>query len=318
MRKAYKDSISHINKVEKQAKVSLGKYNPVGITPEGFQLLEAMTERGMILEIDHISRVGRKQIWDWVRDPKTPASARWYPLNFTHSRVDELMPSKDWFREHYGKRPNYGIRPPVGWDGKFSTLEYMATIDEIKWLVPTGGVFGVRTGPNAQEEYTPSGVENRWHTSSRSLAQMIAQLRDLGVAISLGSDIGGFTTLTGARFKRPENQKPKRATEFVGTDMPTPGIEPEDRGDDLHDRDNPPVKRGKKLSEYNFLGYAHQGFSPDLIQDLENLGLDVRGMRASAEATIRMWERCHDPKRKMLEDDEYRQRMVEGVAKAVR
>ncbi|MCA9686143.1 MAG: membrane dipeptidase, partial [Myxococcales bacterium] len=111
MREAYQDSLAHISKVEKQATVSLDHYNPVGITPEGFQLLALMAERGMILEIDHISRAGRKQLWDWVSGSKAPAAARWYPLNFTHSRVDELMPGKDWFREHYGQQPKYAIRP---------------------------------------------------------------------------------------------------------------------------------------------------------------------------------------------------------------
>ncbi|EDM74774.1 peptidase, M19 family protein [Plesiocystis pacifica SIR-1] len=310
MREAYEDSMAHISKIEKQAKVSLDRYNPVGVTPEGFQLLTAMAERGMILEIDHISRAGRKQLFDWVRSRKTPAAARWYPLNFTHSRVDELMPSKDWFREQYGEQPKYTIRPPVGWDGKFSTLEYMATIEEIKWLIPTGGVFGVRTGPNAQEEYTASGVDNRCHTSSRSLAQMLAQLRDLGVAVSLGTDIDGFTTLTGARFERPKGEQRQRKQELVATGVP------KQRPDNLK-RDKP-VERNGELSEFNFLGFAHHGFAPDLIQDIENLGLDVRAMRASAESTLRMWERCHDPGRKKLSKAEYTAHMVTDVAKAVK
>jgi microsomal dipeptidase-like Zn-dependent dipeptidase len=313
---AYKATQKRVGQLEKLGTVVTSHYNPMGITPEGFKLVERMAERGMIVEIDHCSRVARRQLYDWVHKRSTPAAARWYPLNYTHSRVDELMPTKEWFREHYGKQPKYTIRPPTGWDGKFSTLEYMPTIDEIRYVIPTGGMFGVRTGPNAQEEYTPAGVKNCCHTSSRSLAQMMGQLRDLEVAVSLGTDIAGFTTMTGARFKR-ESGKPQRKHEKVATGVPRPGGKSQ-VPDRLDDKQNPPVMRGKKYSEFNFLGFAHMGFAPDQIQDLENLGLDMRGMRGSAEATLRMWERCHDKSRKKMSPKDYTQKMVAEVVAGVK
>ena len=118
-----------------------------------------------------------------------------------------------------------------------------------------------------------------------------------------------------ARIQRPGKQRRKRKKEQVATGVPAPGVKKRDRGDDL--REDNPVMRGKDLSEFNFLGMAHHGMAPDLIADLENLGLDVRGLRGSAESTLRMWERCHEPGRKKLSKAEYAKRMIDAVVAGV-
>jgi len=122
--------------------------------------------------------------------------------------------------------------------------------------------------------------------------------------------------MTGARFKRKKVNH-QRKNEKVATGVPRPGGKPQ-IPDKLDDKQNPPVMRGKKCSEFNFLGFAHMGFAPDLIQDLENLGLDMRGMRGSAEATLRMWERCHDKSRKKLSPQGYTKKMIAEVIAGVK
>jgi microsomal dipeptidase-like Zn-dependent dipeptidase len=315
--KATRIRVDALQRAEKYRRLSTNDpraRNPLGITPEGFQLVEEMAKKNMILEIDHCSRLGRKQLYDRVRSSKAPKHLRWYPLNYSHSRIDELMPSRAWMEKEFGKaavKDNVDkTKESTGWDGNYTTMEYMSTVKESKYVIPTGGIFGIRTGPNAQVKSRGSGVENRCHTSSRSLAQIVAELDKAGIAVSLGTDFAGFTAMTAARFERRKKDW-TRKEEYAATGMPN-------QKPDKYGGDAPPVKRGNRLSEFNFLGLAHIGLTPDLLQDFENLGLDVRGLRGSAEATLRMWERCHDPKRQEMTPAQYRKRMITEVAAGVK
>jgi hypothetical protein len=158
-----------------------------------------------------------------------------------------------------------------------------------------GGVFGLRTGPNIQLDFPGSPVHNRVHTSSRSLAQTISMGKSLGLAMALGTDMQGFVPQTGARFRA---SGVKHA--IVGSGLPGQS------GDDPNS--DKPVG-GPKLGEFDVFGLRHVGLEPDLLKDLENLGLPVPEIRNSAESFLRMWERCHAPTRAPLNKEQYQQFM---------
>jgi microsomal dipeptidase-like Zn-dependent dipeptidase len=158
----------------------------------------------------------------------------------------------------------------------------------------TGGIFGIRTGPNMIKKYRNCPVANTCHTSSRSLAQMISKGADMGLAMSLGTDLQGGAPAVGARFDGGGKQQ------NAGS-----GI---DRRSDNESKDRfPPVKWNGKWSEFNYDGLKHAGLEPDLLQDLGNLGLNVDDLKDnSAEFFLRMWERCYKKKRVELGEAAYR------------
>jgi len=45
-------------------------------------------------------------------------------------------------------------------------------------------------------------------------------------------------------------------------------------------------------------GFGHIGMIGDIILELKGFGVDTGALESSAETTIRVWERMHDPDRK--------------------
>ena len=246
-------------------------HNAKGLTKAGKELLRKLAAKKMLFEIDHCSRKARDDVWKMV------GSLDYYPIFFSHSRYDELMPSKAQVKKWLG------ITKGEGTDAKEDTQEYMARNKDVAMVMKTGGVFGLRTGPNAQKTYGPSGVDNRCHTSSRSFAQLVAYGQKYhGVAQSLGSDIMGFVPTLGARFgKHAGSCLPRQKGDNPKTDKPT--------GTDFDNH-----------------GLKHIGLEGALITDLENLGLDVSDLRRSAETFLRMWQRCYESKRGPMTKNEYK------------
>jgi hypothetical protein len=253
-----------------------------------------MAKRKMLFEIDHCSRKARTEIHQFFTNPASPAEVRNYPYFYSHARFDELMPSKKWIEENIGKAP---YSHAEGFDSREETLEYMPNQAEVSAMQSLGGVFGVRTGPNAQLPFAGSPVENRVHTSARSVAQIISMGKSIGLAMALGSDLMGFAPQSGARFQGTQ----KHAVVATGLPRQTP--------------DNPAIDKpvgGSTLNEYDVFGLRHIGLEPDFLKDLENLGLSIPEIRDSAERVLRMWERCYQPTRTALTRDQYKAFM--GIA----
>ena len=272
-------------------KLEASPANTVGLLPEGKKLIHEMAKRKMLLEVDHCSRKARFDIHQYLLDRSSPSEVRYYPYFYSHARFDELMPPRKWIEDNIGKPP---YNHAEGFDAKEDTGEYMPTAVEATKLLQVGGVFGIRTGPNAQLPFKGSPVANRVHTSGRSLAQIVAMGQSLDLALALGTDMQGFVPQSGARFKG--NQK--HAIVASGLPRQTP--------------DNPATDKpvgGRSLGEYDVFGLRHIGLEPDVLKDLENLGLRIPQLKDSAESVLRMWERCYDPNRALLTRDTYKAMM---------
>jgi microsomal dipeptidase-like Zn-dependent dipeptidase len=269
-------------------------HNRLGLTGQGRALVRELTRRHMLIELDHLSSRARRDVYDLVGGKGD--NLDFYPLFFSHSRFDELMPTKDELEGWIGKNDlGWKEAKAHGGKGGHGTGEYMATDEDALWVRATGGVFGLRTGPNAQRAYRKSGVDNRCHTSSRSIAQLYGYgLHRFGLAMSLGTDMSGFVPLTAPRFgpdacSRLGNQRPDRreGDKPLGTEFDTKGL-------------------------------AHIGLAPDLIRDLGNLGMDTSNLDRSAETFLRMWERTYDDRRGELDSDGYRRLMDTAAPDDVR
>lgn len=270
--------------------------NRLGLTGEGRALVRELTRRHVLIELDHLSRNARRDVYDLVSAPGARGNLGWYPLFFSHSRFDELMPSKDELEGWIGKNDlGYKEAKSHGGKGGEGTGEYMASDEDALWVRATGGVFGMRTGPNAQRPYRRSGVDNRCHTSNRSMAQIYGYgLHRFGLAMALGSDMSGFVPQTAPRFGAGACSK-------LGNQRP-----------DSRESDKPVG------TEFDSKGLAHVGLEPDLIKDLGNLGMDTGNLDRSAESFLRMWERAYDDDRRELDGAGYRRLMDTAAPDDVR
>ncbi len=145
--------------------------NTLGLTDEGKALIGEMMDRGMLIDIAHLSERG-------VKDVHELAVARdHYPIYISHGHLREIMtPEKQ--REE---------KTTPAW--------------VIQILRETGGMIGLRTGHEEVNTYEPSAVDNACHGSSRSFAQAYDFGRlGLKVAMGLGSDLNGFIQQTRPRF----------------------------------------------------------------------------------------------------------------------
>lgn len=145
--------------------------NTLGLTDEGKALVTEMMDRGMLVDVAHLSEKG-------VRDVRDLSVARdYYPIYISHGHFREIMTAE---RQREEK----------------TTPAWVAQL-----LRQTGGMIGLRTAHEEVNSYEPSAVDNTCHGSSRSFAQAYDLGRlGLKVAIALGSDLNGFIQQTRPRF----------------------------------------------------------------------------------------------------------------------
>lgn len=145
--------------------------NVLGLTAEGEALLGAMMDRGMLIDVAHLSERG-------VEDAHALSAAReHYPLYLSHGHFREMLPAE---RQREEK----------------TTPAWIVEI-----VRETGGMMGLRTGHDETNSYDDSAVANTCHGSSRSFAQSYDFGRlGLKVAMGLGSDLNGFIQQIRPRF----------------------------------------------------------------------------------------------------------------------
>lgn len=222
--------------------------NPVGLTPLGVRLVREMMRRNMLIDVDHLS-------WAAVdRVATISASQRFYPLFAGHTRVTRLITS-----EHLVKIPELHTPPRV--------MDYIRR---------SGGIAGIRTGPERIRPYLLSGVPDTCGGSVTSLIQTYRAIADEGVPVAFGSDLNGFVTMTGPRFG-PEA---------------CPDAPPGEREAQAAQQVAPPAEgRPERWAIYSQRGVADIGTLPSLLHDMRFLGADTTSLENSAEAFLRMWER---------------------------
>jgi microsomal dipeptidase-like Zn-dependent dipeptidase len=145
--------------------------NVLGLTDDGKGLVGEMMDRGMLVDVAHLSERG-------VRDAHELSKARdYYPLYISHGHFREIMTPE---RQREEK----------------TTPSWVIEI-----LRETGGIMGIRTGHEEVSTYSGSAVPNTCHGSSRSFAQSYDFARlGLKVAVALGSDLNGFIQQIRPRF----------------------------------------------------------------------------------------------------------------------
>lgn len=216
--------------------------NRKGLTADGRALVQEMMRLGMLVDVAHMSE---RSVADAFAVAKTNG---YYPLYISHGHPREVM-NPD--REKYEKTTPASI---------------------MRMLRQTGGIFGLRTLHEETRTYTPSGVDNNCHGSSRSFAQALAfASAGIKVPVALGSDFNGYIQQTRPRFG----------------DLGACSAGFRAEGDA-----QAAAQTGRGGGDYDEKGLSHVGLLPDFLRDLRRVGAHTDPLLQSAEAFIRMWERA--------------------------
>ncbi len=143
--------------------------NERGLTTDGVVLINAMIDRGMLLDVSHLSRKA-------FRDTYQIAMSRGrYPLTYSHTHMWSMMEGGDKEERH----------------------EKYLRDDEIHMITDTGGMIGLRTGhertlANIRPPLAQPLVANTCQGSTRSFAQSLTYAVDKGLNVGFGADLNGF------------------------------------------------------------------------------------------------------------------------------
>lgn len=224
--------------------------NEIGLTAMGEELIREMMRKKMLIDVDHAS-------WNAVLGIFNITSAnRFYPIYSSHSRPNELL--TDYMRSVV---PELNTPPAI-----------------FDFIRRSGGMIGMRTGPDAMLRYEDSGVANNCAGSVKSLIQMYRFIEDGGVAPAFGSDFNGFVPTTGPRFG---NQACPGTSGQQRIDQMEAQVQPNGAG-------APP-----SWSRYLTRGMSDIGTEPAVIFDMQKLGVDTEPLENSAQAFIKMWGRAY-------------------------
>jgi microsomal dipeptidase-like Zn-dependent dipeptidase len=220
------------------------KLNRKGLTSEGTAILTEMMKKGMPIDLAHLSE-------QTVRDIQAITEKNQnYPVYVSHGHLREAMD-----------------------DGKFSVWEKSSPGWILDYIKKSGGLFGLRTGPEKTKAFEGSTTPNDCFGSSKSFAQTYQFGRARGLSIAFGSDLNGFIQQTRPRFGNAEE------TCGAETDAALRKIQQERQTGPLHKR-------------FDQSGYGEISQLPDLMTELQNFGVKTDALESSAEAYLKMWERA--------------------------
>ena len=254
----------------------------------GIELLTAMMDRGMVIDIDHMSRKSLDNTLDLSRGyAGLPDDSRYhYPLVASHVQFFEL---------HDRQFEGYGGRH-----------ERMRTREQLEAIRDGGGMIAAMTKDDVQDTdlkgrkfttaYTAplfgAAIPDNCRHSSVSFAQAYQYAVDLmGGPVAFGSDFNGVAGHIGPRF----------GADACGGDLPL-SVEVgsvTERSAQLraYNRLDYPFTiegfgqfeeqiTGYKTFDSNVDGLAHVGLLPDLVKDMSNIGLD----QTYVDGTVRVAE----------------------------
>ena len=143
--------------------------NEQGLTAEGVGLVNAMINRGMLLDVSHLSRKAFRETYQIAMNRGQ------YPLTYSHTHMWSMMEGGDKEERH----------------------EKYLRDDEIHMITDTGGMIGLRTGhektlANIRPPLAQPLVANTCQSSTRSFAQSLTYAIDKGLNVGFGADLNGF------------------------------------------------------------------------------------------------------------------------------
>jgi microsomal dipeptidase-like Zn-dependent dipeptidase len=242
-------------------------------------------KKGMLVDIAHLDPKGTGEVFEIAR------RNNFAPIFLSHTYFADLMPPlyADWNKH--------------------------VTRHQVSQIKQTGGMVGLRTGPDEQLTYRPAGIENNCHGSSRSFAQRHAYATlGLGVNVGLASDQNGLIENAGPRFagnldscmwayhecKYTAEKKKLGIITYGRADCDLSVWEDEGK---LQQAAQGGAMREGLGNDFDTIGFARTDHLDDLLADIRKLGADTSNIENSSENFIRMWERARSSGRRKLDGD---------------
>jgi microsomal dipeptidase-like Zn-dependent dipeptidase len=248
--------------------------NKFGLWPLGDHLIKELMDKGMIIDVDHMSNKSLNQTVEL-------AKARDYPVVATHVQFFQL-------------------------NKKSIRHERMRTLKQLEDIRNSGGMIAAMLKDDQQDTANTSKKLNKAYTtplygpriaddcrqSSKTFAQMYQYAVDiLGAPVAFGSDFNGVAGHVGARFGH----------QACGANLLERGKQLGEGNQLEYPFDLPGFgefwkqETGLRIFDYNTNGLATVGQLPDLVADLRGVGLSdtyLTDLFRSAEEYINVWERA--------------------------
>jgi microsomal dipeptidase-like Zn-dependent dipeptidase len=247
--------------------------NARGLTPLGVHLIGAMMDRGMIIDIDHMSR-------RTIEQTITQTHGKRYPVISGHTGILGVSLGD---KRSEGQKTDAQLAAIHDDSGLVSVIIHQGSTDEIGAYRTSWG----RSVPNDCGESSKSWAQAYLYAVDKMGGPNVA-------AVGLATD-QFMNPMVGPRFgiEACSNYAIVNAARaIVKAQQPNPVQYP------ITTLMNGLVlgqsQAGQRTFNYNSDGLAHYGLLPDFIQDLQNDGLtkqDLAPLFRSAEAYIQVWER---------------------------
>ncbi|HKP55624.1 MAG TPA: membrane dipeptidase [Polyangiales bacterium] len=254
-----------------------GHINRLGLTPIGRTWIRRMMQRGMLVDIDHMSQHSRDGVMQLAEQAQ-------YPVISSHSCFRELGIA----RKDAAAGRLRGVRS-----------EFMLERAFVTRIRQLGGMLGpaTRVGPlaaYAHPDHPSFGTVSQQDTShgwAHSYLYAVELMGDAG-GVGVGTDFNGFAEQPKARFAGSVPIGPGRKVRY-GVDQMVQTTQL------LRQSDRP----GNRRFDFNRDGLAHYGLLPDFVRDVANqYGSDepLVPFFRSAQRFIETWERCEAAKARVV------------------
>jgi microsomal dipeptidase-like Zn-dependent dipeptidase len=245
-----------------------GKCNARGLTPLGKQLVREMAKRAMIIDVDHMSWHSKDDVFALLDQMQYPAVVS------GHSGFIDIS---------LGEKKHEGQLTAEQTD-RITQLGGMISV-----ILNQGGIGDIATYSGAATR-----VPHRCGNSVETFAQAYLYAASKSAAVAFGTDYNGMIPPFGPRLG------PERCN--GGTNSTQPILNPQVEQPMSYAYNAiatgvvmPASSIGRRTFDIATDGPAHVGMLPDVVADLEWIGLrpsDLDPLLNSAEGFVKMWEKA--------------------------
>lgn len=265
----WKNPISTVRCAQLGYEYDEGQCNSLGLTSLGKFLIEQMANRGMIIDIDHMSRRSFNDTMDIL-------GPRRYPVVSGHTGFVALS---------QGDKKNEGNKTPTD-------LARIRAVGGMVAIIPHQGNLQEIGTARLADRQKPHVLHTCGNSSETVLQAYLYAIDEMaGRPVAVGTDLNGFAGLPGPR--RGAEACPGGA---VAGYIPRPPLSyPFVLNVDGVSLTLPPSSVGNRVFDFNHDGLAHVGMLPDMFADFVALGLnsvELTPLFRSAEGYIQLWERA--------------------------
>ena len=268
--------------------------NTLGLTSLGDHLVETAMRLGMLIDVDHMSERSFDDTHAKATDLSFQSSlgrSGPYPLVASHISVREMRPDrgKDFRHFHTHER------------NKQLGGEFHKTVAQLNKIAATGGIVAPILTQKEARDYTGTHthVDNDCFDATSTWAQVFLRAVDImgGKNVALGTDVNGQAPFPGPRF----GAKACGDGEVDGARVTRQkGIQTRKKNRLVYGQTysvlGKPLTQaatGPRTFDVNTDGVAHIGLVPDMIADMENIGVataDLDVLMSSAEDYVDVWQ----------------------------